>query len=113
MLDFVVASSEKMAIRQILNYPNPFTTFTTFHFDHNKAGLPLSVMIQIFTVSGKLLKTLESDVVNSGNHFDNLSWDGKDDYGDHIAKGVYVYKVKVKAGSGDTAEEFQKLVILN
>ncbi len=113
MLDFVVASSEKMAIRQILNYPNPFTTFTTFHFDHNKAGLPLSVMIQIFTVSGKLLKTLESDVVNTGNHFDNLSWDGKDDYGDQIAKGVYVYKVKVKAGSGDTAEEFQKLVILN
>lgn len=113
MLEFVVASSEKMAIKNILNYPNPFTTQTTFHFDHNKAGQPLTVLVQVFTVSGKLVKTLGADVINPGNHFDNLIWDGKDDYGDSIGKGVYVYKVKVKTSIGETAEAIQKLVILN
>lgn len=113
MLEFVVASSEDMALQHVLNYPNPFTTNTTFHFDHNKAGEPMTVQIQVFTIAGKLVKTLQTDVATSGNHFDQLSWDGRDDYGDNIGKGVYIYKVKVKSSTGKSAEEYQKLVILN
>ncbi len=112
-LDFVVASSEEMALDHVLNYPNPFTTHTTFHFDHNKPGEDLKVMIQVFTLNGKLIKTLQTETATSGNHFDKLTWDGLDDYGDNIGKGVYIYKVKVKSTGGKAAEEFQKLVILN
>jgi hypothetical protein len=113
MLEFVVANSEEMALQHVLNYPNPFTTNTTFHFDHNKAGEPITVQVQVFTITGKLIKTLQTDAVTGGNHFDQLSWDGRDDYGDNIGKGVYIYKVKVKSLTGKNAEEFQKLVILN
>ncbi|MES2558769.1 MAG: type IX secretion system sortase PorU [Bacteroidota bacterium] len=113
MLEFVVASSQEMALQHVLNYPNPFTTNTTFHFDHNKAGEPITVQVQIFTISGKLIKTLQTDALTNGNHFDQLNWDGRDDYGDNIGKGVYVYKVKVKSNTGKSAEEFQKMVILN
>lgn len=113
MLEFVVASSQEMALQHVLNYPNPFTTNTTFHFDHNKAGEAITVQVQIFTISGKLIKTLQTDAVTSGNHFDQLRWDGRDDFGDNIGKGVYVYKVKVKSNTGKSAEEFQKMVILN
>jgi hypothetical protein len=113
MLEFVVATSEEMALYHVLNYPNPFTTNTTFHFDHNKAGETITVQVQVYTISGKLIKTLQTDAVAAGNHFDQLSWDGRDDYGDHIGKGVYIYKVKVKSASGKDAEEFQKLVVLN
>jgi hypothetical protein len=112
-IDFIVAGSADMALQHVLNYPNPFTTHTTFHFDHNKPGQHLKVMVQIFTVSGKLIKTLQTETNAANSHFDELSWDGKDDYGDGIGKGVYVYKVKVKSDAGKTAEEFQKLVILN
>lgn len=113
MLEFVVANSQEMALQHVLNYPNPFTTNTTFHFDHNKAGETITVQVQVFTISGKLIKTLQTDAVTSGNHFDQLSWDGRDDFGDNIGKGVYIYKVKVKSNSGKSAEEFQKMVILN
>lgn len=113
MLEFIVATSEEMALQHVLNYPNPFTTNTTFHFDHNKAGEAITVQVQIFTISGKLVKTLQTDAVTNGNHFDQLSWDGKDDYGDPIGKGAYIYKVKVKSVSGESAEQLQKLVILN
>lgn len=113
MLEFVVASSQEMALQHVLNYPNPFTTNTTFHFDHNKAGELITVQVQIFTISGKLIKTLQTDAVTNGNHFDQLNWDGRDDFGDNIGKGVYVYKVKVKSNTGKSAEEFQKMVILN
>lgn len=113
VLEFVVASSAEMAIEHVLNYPNPFTTHTTFHFDHNKPEEQLKVMIQIFTISGKLVKTLLFDNPTSGSHFDQLSWDGRDEYGDRIGKGVYVYKVKVKSEQGKSVETFQKLVLLN
>lgn len=113
VLEFVVATSQELALQHVLNYPNPFTTNTTFHFDHNKAGEPIQVQVQIFTVSGKLIKTLQTEVVTTGNHFDMLSWDGRDDYGDLIGKGAYIYKVKVRSSTGKNAEEFQKLVILN
>jgi len=113
MLEFVVAGSEQMALQHVLNYPNPFTTSTTFHFDHNKAGETIAVQVQVFAISGKLVKTLQAEAVTSGNHFDQLKWDGHDDYGDPIGKGVYIYKVKVQSASGQGAEAFQKLVILN
>lgn len=111
-IEFLVANDSKIALQNVLNYPNPFTTKTSFHFDHNKAGQDMQVLIQIFTVSGKLVKSLQKDVISSTGHFSDIEWDGRDDYGDAIGKGVYVYKVKVKA-QGKTEEAFQKLVVLN
>ncbi|MBY0424751.1 MAG: type IX secretion system sortase PorU, partial [Cytophagales bacterium] len=56
-LEFVVANNQEVAIKNLLNYPNPFTTHTTFHFDHNKPGDDLEITVQIFTISGKLVRT--------------------------------------------------------
>lgn len=111
--EFVVASNEKLALQYVLNYPNPFTSNTTFHFDHNKVGENLTVIIYVYTVSGKLAKTLTAQVTPATSHFDQLTWNGLDDYGDKLANGVYIYKVQVKSMTGKTAEATQKLVILN
>jgi hypothetical protein len=111
-VEFLVANDSKVALQNVLNYPNPFTTKTSFHFDHNKAGQDMQVLVQIFTVSGKIVKSIQRDVTAASSHFSDIEWDGKDDYGDAIGKGVYIYKVKVKA-AGKTDEAFQKLVILN
>lgn len=112
-VEFNVASNENMALQYVLNYPNPFTTNTTFHFDHNKAGENLSVMVQIYTIGGKLAKTLNTEVTAASSHFSDLKWNGLDDFGDKLGKGVYIYKVKVKTASGKSSEATQKLVILN
>lgn len=112
-LDFVVANNEKSAIDHVLNYPNPFSTYTEFHFDHNKTGDELDVMVQIFTVSGKLIKTLQAKNYSASSHFSGLSWDGRDDFGDKIGKGVYVYKVSMRCPrDGSNAYKFEKLVLL-
>lgn len=111
-IEFLVANDGKLALQNVLNYPNPFTSKTAFHFDHNKAGTDMQVLVQIYTVSGKIVKSIQKDVTAASGHFSEIEWDGKDDYGDAIGKGVYIYKVKVKA-QGKTEEAFQKLVILN
>ncbi|MCH8554727.1 MAG: type IX secretion system sortase PorU [Schleiferiaceae bacterium] len=112
-LDFVVASSASLALKHVLNYPNPFTTYTEFHFEHNRAGQPLDVQVQVFTVSGKLVKTINQQVLTTGNRVSEIQWDGLDDFGSAIGKGTYVYRLRVKAVSDDAyAEEYEKLVIL-
>ena len=111
-LDFVVANTEKAALSHVLNYPNPFTTHTKFLFEHNQPHVPLEITIQIFTVSGKLVKTLQTTMQGSLYQTNPLTWDGLDDFGDRIGRGVYVYKVKIKTPDGKTDTKFERLVIL-
>ncbi len=111
--DFIVANSSELVIDHIFNYPNPFSTNTSFYFDHNQPFVNLDVLIQVFTVSGKHIKTIEADVLTTGYRSEPIVWDGKDEYGDKLAKGVYIYKVKVKSPTGAVVDKFEKLVILN
>ena len=112
-LTFVVVDNNDLEITNVLNYPNPFVNYTEFWFNHNKPNEQLSVEIQIFTVSGKLIKTIYENVQTGGNLSRSINWNGLDDFGTKIGKGVYVYKVKVKSLISDsTVEKFEKLVIL-
>ena len=86
-----------------------------FWFNHNSSGV-LDVSIQIFTISGKLIKTINSqtnaDGITSSLSRD-ITWDGTDDFGNKIGKGVYVYKLNVKSSlTGMKSEKIEKLVIL-
>lgn len=110
---FVVAESAELALEHVLNYPNPFTTNTEFHFEHNRANQPLDVQVQVFTVNGKLVKTINRQMIPEGNRVTGISWDGRDDYGDLIGKGVYVYRLRIRSVlEKDEAEVYEKLVIL-
>ena len=112
-LDFVVFESTEFTINRLFNYPNPFTTNTSFYFEHNQPGTELEVLLQIFTVSGKLVRTIQSQMVTTGFRSEAISWDGLDDYGSPIGRGVYIYRVKVRTKSGKIVEKYEKLLILN
>ncbi len=115
--EFIVASAAEAALDHVLNYPNPFTTSTEFQFEHNLPNQPLQVQVQIFTVSGKLVKTIQEEVIAEGYRVTGIQWDGTDDFGSPIGRGVYVYKVSIGLLSETnqvttSTSEFQKLVIL-
>ena len=112
-LNFVVLSDTTLNLENVLNYPNPFVNYTEFWFNHNKPNEPLEVQVQVFTISGKLIKTLHQNVQTSGSLSRSISWNGLDDFGNRIGKGVYVYKLKVKSTlSNLVSEKYEKLVIL-
>ena len=112
VIDFVVVKEAELAIEHVLNYPNPFTTRTQFFFEHNQHCEFLEVQIQVFTISGKLVKTLNQLVKTKGFRVEGIEWDGKDDFGDKIGRGTYVYKVKVVDSEGNKVEKYEKLVLL-
>src|SRR5690606_23116046 len=110
-LDFTVAKDEELEISHVLNYPNPFTTHTSFWFEHNKPGQELQVRVQIFTLTGKLIKTLKKTIITDGNRSSDLEWNGRDEYGDKIARGVYLYRLTVSAPGKLKKERIERLVI--
>ncbi len=113
VLQFVVLDDSELVIEHVLNYPNPFVNYTEFWFSHNKPNEPLEVQVQIYTVSGKLVKTINRLIQSPGSHSREIQWDGLDDFGKKIGKGVYVYKLSINATQSELkAEKYEKLVIL-
>jgi hypothetical protein len=111
--EFLVADNAELALENVLNYPNPFTTNTTFFLNHNRVGEEVDVQIRIYTISGRLVKFLRTQLVPDGNIVNALNWDGLDEFGDRIGRGVYLYEVRLHVPrTGETATQIQKLVLL-
>ena len=86
-------------ITQMMNYPNPFSTSTRFVFTLTGDEVPDDLQIQIMTISGKVVREInESELgpIQIGRNITEYAWDGKDAFGDPLANGVYLYRVKAK-----------------
>ena len=71
------------------NTPNPFNPMTTIHFDLARDA---HVSLQVFDVTGRLVRTLKSSVMQAG--FDRqVIWNGRDDAGKRVSSGVYFYRL--------------------
>lgn len=108
----------KPTITEVLNYPNPFSTSTRFVFTLTGSTPPDDVMIQIMTISGRVVKEISSaelGPLNIGRNLSEYRWDGTDQFGDRLANGVYLYRVKARLNGQDVelreteaAQYFQK-----
>lgn len=112
-LQFVVTGNESITLTNVLNYPNPFVNYTEFWFTHNRPFEPLEVQVQVLTITGKIVWTKNQTITTEGFLSREISWDGRDDFGAKIGKGVYIYKLTVKSTlTGSKTEKYEKLVIL-
>ncbi len=87
------------AISEVLPYPNPFSTACHFAFTLTGDERPSRFDIEIYTVTGKLVKVVDllaTGDVHFGYNITQYAWDGRDEYGDLLANGVYIYKVNTR-----------------
>lgn len=86
----------KSMISNLLNYPNPFTTSTAFVFTLTGSELPTQFRIQVLTITGKIVKEINKEElgpIRIGNNITEYKWDGRDQFGQPLANGVYLYRV--------------------
>jgi hypothetical protein len=91
-------------ITYLMNYPNPFSTSTRFVFTLTGNEVPDEMIIQIMTVSGKVVREITEDELGSiqiGRNISEYAWDGKDEFGDPLSNGVYLYRVKAQINGED------------
>jgi len=88
----------------MMNYPNPFSTSTRFVFTLTGTEVPDDIIIQIMTVSGRVIREITEDelgLIRIGRNITEYAWDGHDEFGDPLANGVYLYQVKAKIQGED------------
>ncbi len=86
----------KSTITEVLNYPNPFSTSTRFVFTLTGNEVPTGMKIQVMTVTGKIIREImqnELGNIHIGRNITDYAWDGKDEFGDQLANGLYLYRV--------------------
>ena len=91
-------------ITYMMNYPNPFSTSTRFVFTLTGNEVPDEMIIQIMTVSGKVVREITEDQlgpIQIGRNISEYAWDGTDEFGDPLANGVYLYRVKAQINGED------------
>jgi hypothetical protein len=86
----------KSTITQVLNYPNPFSTRTHFVFTLTGSEIPEDFRIQIMTITGKVVREIRKEElgpIRIGRNMTEFAWDGRDEFGDLLANGTYLYRV--------------------
>ncbi|MEE8341548.1 MAG: type IX secretion system sortase PorU [Candidatus Neomarinimicrobiota bacterium] len=97
-----IAKSE-LKLFNVTNFPNPFAKSTQFTFELSQAA---DVNIDIFTLGGRKIMQINSIYFSAGFH--TIDWNGEDAYGDKLANGVYLYRLKA-VGDEETASFIGRL----
>jgi len=111
-LEFLVIPSDNFTVTDLINYPNPFSTSTYFAFSSNQAEGELDVKLEIYNLSGQVVKRMETRLYPSGYRSEPIYWDGSDDGGSTLAKGMYIYKINVRNESGQVDQSTGRLVLI-
>ena len=118
----------KSTISHFYTYPNPFSTEMRFVFTLTGSEMPDDIVVQIMTVSGKVVREITKQELGDlkiGQNVSQFSWNGTDMYGNKLANGVYLYRVKTvlngqqierrasnEAADDSFKEDFGKIYIL-
>ncbi|MBS1516779.1 MAG: T9SS type A sorting domain-containing protein [Bacteroidetes bacterium] len=105
-LDLIVSNETELT--GIYNYPNPMRNETSFIYELNSPELISGVRLKIYTVQGRMIKEIN---VQPESGLNRILWDGKDNDGDYVANGTYLYKLFLN-DNNKTESGVQKLVIL-
>jgi hypothetical protein len=111
-IQFLVETGDKFILRNLLNYPNPFFNDTRIIAEHNRPESELNVTINIFNLNGRIIKIIKTKVPSEGYTLPPIIWDGNDDGGIRVGRGIYPYRITVVTGKGELATASGRLIIL-
>jgi hypothetical protein len=109
------ASRPKSLLRNIVNSPNPFNYITNppgtyFNYSIDTEQTIGEVVIKIYSMSGRLIRTL--GMASSMKGLNQQYWDGLDESGNRLANGVYLYKIHADIGSDEFVAR-GKMIVMN
>ena len=89
-------------VEEVMNYPNPFKQTTDFTFIL-RSDAPADLKIVVYTIAGRKIRTLTPPALHAG--FNAIPWDGRDEHGNEVANGTYLYRVVLTGKDGDNVSE--------
>jgi hypothetical protein len=111
-ITFQVVTGGKFLLRNLFNYPNPFISETNISLEHNRPDKELDVTINIFNIDGRIIKIIKTKIETTGYTIPPVVWDGNDEGGRKVGRGMYPYTVTIITGNGETAWATGRMIIL-
>jgi hypothetical protein len=113
MISFFVVDEEKLIVDNFICHPNPFANSTDIYFEHNKANQILDYSLDIYSITGVLVRRIErADYKSYGYRVGPISWDGKDKYGVRLGAGIYLLSLGVTLENGDFSLKSSRVILL-
>jgi hypothetical protein len=111
-LTFVVKTDEGFVLNNLINYPNPFTAETTITAETNRPDEQMAIRINIYSMTGGLIRIIEETAPVTGYRLPPIIWDGNTEGGQRVGRGIYPYSVTVTDSKGKTARANGRMIIL-
>ena len=108
----------EQVITDLYPYPNPMSDHTQFAFQVQGGNTrPTDFSLRIYTLSGRLVREFEGSDVNEGTGlrktgWNMLTWNGRDEDGDRVATGVYLYRVRMEGEDGTFEGDVEKIAVI-
>ena len=110
-IKFRVTQSSMLQIDKLYNYPNPFSDYTRIYFEFNMPDTELQAELQIYDMTGRLLRSMKQSLYSEGFTSGEFDWDGRDANGGRVIPGIYVYRVILSTERGQMVWQTEKMVI--
>lgn len=110
-ITFQVIDSSGLAIKNLHNYPNPFSGSTTFTFEHNQPGKILDAELQIYHITGKMMIRERMAITGDGFTSGPIFWNGSNNYLQKLDKGIYIYRFLFRYNGKEIISESKKMIV--
>ena len=97
MLDFIVTDGGIFTVDNYRCYPNPFVNSTDFYFSHNQPNNELDITLDIYSITGHLVRSIKNNTNNMSYNIGPISWDGKGENGNKLSHGVYIANINIRS----------------
>jgi Peptidase family C25 len=111
--EFIVAENASNALQNVLAYPNPASSLVNFKFEHNLSGSNYTAKVEVFSLTGQLIGSINQAVSPINNIVEGLQWTAPPT----LASGFYTFRITlsakdVKNKTQSVLSKFEKLVLI-
>jgi hypothetical protein len=107
---------QDQVIKDVYPYPNPMSTHTTFAFrvEGGQNEMLQNFRLRIYTLAGRLVRELDETNLDSplSVGWNTLTWNGRDEDGDRVATGVYLYRVRIEGDEQTFRGDIEKVTVI-
>lgn len=112
-ITFFVTNSDDLVVSDFISYPNPFSFSTDIYFQHNQTSQEFDYVLDIYSLTGILVKTIAGGSYNSsGYRIGPITWNGHDNYGNKISSGIYVARLRLNTDDDNFSSKSLRIILL-
>ncbi|WP_338763261.1 type IX secretion system sortase PorU [Bernardetia sp. ABR2-2B] len=111
-VDFYV-ENKPIEITKITPFPNPFWSSVDFDVTHTRTGDDIEVILVVYDVLGRAVRTIRQNYQDNNGSFTNISWNGRGNEGELVKNGMYICKIYIRSLQDNAVGTNTVKVVLN